>query len=65
LPEERLIAEFNDDSMLELTPVLVGPSVTKTTASAWNYPTAMVPKSAATSPISSCASTMVTAMATC
>ena len=24
LPEERLTAEFNDDSMLELTPDLVG-----------------------------------------
>lgn len=29
LPEERLEAEFNDDSILELTPNLVGPSVTK------------------------------------
>ncbi|REJ74578.1 MAG: restriction endonuclease [Planctomycetota bacterium] len=29
LPEERLTAEFNDDSKLELTPDLVGPSVTK------------------------------------
>jgi type III restriction enzyme len=29
LPEERLDAEFNDDSVLELTPDLVGPSVTK------------------------------------
>jgi len=29
LPEERLIAKFNDDSMLELTPDLVGPSITK------------------------------------
>ena len=29
LPEERLSAEFNDDSMLELTPDLVGPSVTQ------------------------------------
>lgn len=29
LPEERLEAEFNDDSILELTPLLVGPSVTK------------------------------------
>ena len=28
LPEERLIAEFNDDSILTLTPDLVGPSVT-------------------------------------
>lgn len=28
LPEERLTAEFNDDSMLLLTPELVGPSVT-------------------------------------
>jgi type III restriction enzyme len=28
LPEERLTAEFNDDSMLELTPELVGPSIT-------------------------------------
>ncbi len=28
LPEERLSAEFNDDSVLELTPDLVGPSVT-------------------------------------
>jgi type III restriction enzyme len=26
LPEERLIAEFNDDSILELTPDLVGPT---------------------------------------
>ena len=29
LPEERLTAEFNDDSVLDLTPDLVGPSVTK------------------------------------
>ena len=29
LPEERLSAEFNDDSVLELTPDLVGPSVTR------------------------------------
>jgi len=29
LPEERLTAEFNDDSILELTPELVGPSVTE------------------------------------
>ena len=29
LPEERLTAEFNDDSLLELTPDLVGPSVTR------------------------------------
>ncbi len=29
LPEERLTAEFNDDSVLELTPDLVGPSVTR------------------------------------
>ncbi len=29
LPEERLEAEFNDDSILELTPDLVGPSITK------------------------------------
>jgi len=29
LPEERLEAEFNDDSVLVLTPDLVGPSVTK------------------------------------
>src|SRR5208337_1425093 len=29
LPDERLIAEFNDDSVLELTPDLVGPSITK------------------------------------
>ena len=28
LPEERLAAEFNDDSILELTPELVGPSKT-------------------------------------
>ena len=28
LPEERLTAEFNDDSILELTPDLVGPSST-------------------------------------
>jgi type III restriction enzyme len=28
LPEERLTAEFNDDSTLELTPELVGPSIT-------------------------------------
>ncbi len=30
LPEERLIAEFNDDSTLVLTPDLVGPSITQT-----------------------------------
>lgn len=29
LPQERLSAEFNDDSVLELTPDLVGPSITK------------------------------------
>jgi len=29
LPEERLTAKFNDDSVLELTPNLVGPSITK------------------------------------
>lgn len=29
LPEERLTAEFTEDSVLELTPDLVGPSVTK------------------------------------
>ena len=29
LPEERLTAEFNDDSVLELTPDLVGPSRTQ------------------------------------
>jgi type III restriction enzyme len=29
LPEERLTAKFNDDSILELTPILVGPSKTK------------------------------------
>ena len=28
LPEDRLSAEFNDDSVLELTPALVGPSIT-------------------------------------
>ncbi|MGP0088759.1 MAG: BPTD_3080 family restriction endonuclease [Xanthobacteraceae bacterium] len=28
LPEERLTAEFNDDSILELSPDLVGPSIT-------------------------------------
>ena len=29
LPRERLEADFNDDSVLELTPDLVGPSITK------------------------------------
>jgi type III restriction enzyme len=29
LPEERLTAEFNDDSVLELTPDCVGPSITQ------------------------------------
>ena len=29
LPQDRLTAEFNDDSVLELTPDLVGPSVTR------------------------------------
>jgi type III restriction enzyme len=29
LPEERLTAVFNDDSILELTPDLVGPSITR------------------------------------
>lgn len=29
LPEERLSAEFNDDSVLVLTPDIVGPSITK------------------------------------
>ena len=30
LPEERLTADFTDDSVLELTPDLVGPSITRT-----------------------------------
>ena len=29
LPEERLIADFNEDSILELSPELVGPSITR------------------------------------
>lgn len=29
LPEEKLAAQFNDDSVLELTPDLVGPSITQ------------------------------------
>lgn len=29
LPEERLTAQFNEDSVLELTPDLVGPSITR------------------------------------
>ena len=29
LPEERLTADFNDDSIFELTPAIVGPSITK------------------------------------
>ena len=29
LPEERLTAEFNEDSILEMTPDLIGPSVTQ------------------------------------
>ena len=29
LPEERLTAKFNADSILELTPDLVGPSITR------------------------------------
>ena len=29
LPEERLTAEFNSDSVLELTPDLIGPSITR------------------------------------
>ncbi|MFC1502480.1 BPTD_3080 family restriction endonuclease, partial [bacterium] len=29
LPEERLTAEFNEDSVLDMTPDLVGPSITK------------------------------------
>ena len=29
LPEERLTADFNEDSVLELTPALVGPSITR------------------------------------
>jgi len=29
LPEERLTAQFNDDSILELSPDLVGPSITR------------------------------------
>jgi type III restriction enzyme len=29
LPEERLTAEFNEDSVLELTPEIVGPSITR------------------------------------
>jgi type III restriction enzyme len=29
LPEERLTAEFNDDSVLELTPDLIAPSITR------------------------------------
>ena len=31
LPEERLTAEFNDDSVLELTPDLVGPTRSRRT----------------------------------
>ncbi len=33
LPEERLTARFDDDATLELTPDLVGPSITRTRAS--------------------------------
>lgn len=29
LPEDRLMAQFNDDSVFELTPAIVGPSITK------------------------------------
>ena len=29
LPQEKLTAEFNDDSVLELTPELIGPSITQ------------------------------------
>src|SRR4029078_8028253 len=29
LPEERLTADFNDDSILELSPAIVGPSITR------------------------------------
>ena len=29
LPEERLKAEFNEDSVLEMTPALIGPSITR------------------------------------
>ncbi len=29
LPEERLTADFNEDSVLDLTPALVGPSITR------------------------------------
>jgi type III restriction enzyme len=29
LPEDRLTAEFNEDSVMELTPKIVGPSITK------------------------------------
>ena len=29
LPKERLTAQFNDDSIFELTPDIVGPSITK------------------------------------
>lgn len=29
LPEDRLSAQFNDDSVFELTPAIVGPSITK------------------------------------
>ena len=32
LPEERLTAEFNEDSRLDLTPELVGPSITRNEA---------------------------------
>lgn len=32
LPEERLTSKFNEDSILELTPDLVGPSITKNSA---------------------------------
>ena len=31
LPEERLTADFNEDSILELSPDLVGPSITRNT----------------------------------
>jgi hypothetical protein len=48
LPEERLTADFNDESILELNPDLVGPSITRNSVHhrrAW-YVCVFRPKSA-------------------
>ena len=62
LPEERLTAEFNDDSVLELTPDLVGPSdhartqasSAKASNSTWNTWTTCGPRRCSSTSPSAC-----------